>query len=443
MFAPPPGGVADLTLPLTYFDHIWLDFHRIRRVLFYKLPITKLDFIQNIIPSLKDSLALKHYTPFAGNIACPINSSGYPELRHVMGDLVSVTFSEIDMDFNYLIGAHPHDAKDFYHFVPRLAEPKDASGVQLAPVLAIQVTLFPNLGVSIGFTNHHVAGDGATIVRFIRAWALLHKFGGHEQFLWKALIPFYDRSVIKDPYGQAMSIWEEKKKNNLEMRDIVTPQRKVRGKFTIKRDDIEKLKILTLSRRRSTLTHVTSFTVTCAYVWTCLIKSEYAIREEIIDDNVMEFFLCAADCRTRLNPPLSQSYFGNCIVSYIARTRHADLAGKEGFTIAVELIGEVIQKRMKDEEWILSGSWFKELDTVHWNRKLTVAGSPKHNLSATDFGWGSPAKYEIVSIHDDDGISMSLSKSKDCDGDLEIGLSLSKTRMNAFAAIFTHGLSFL
>ncbi|KAF3627064.1 hypothetical protein FXO38_28935 [Capsicum annuum] len=379
----------------------------------YTAGITKLDFIQNIIPSLEDSLALKNYTPFAGNIACPINSSGYPELRHVMGDFVSVTFSEIDMDFNYLIGAHPHDAKDFYHFVPRLAEPKDASGVQLAPVLAIQVTLFPNLGVSIGFTNHHVAGDGATIVRFIRAWALLHKFGGHEQFLSKALIPFYGRSIIKNPYGQAMSIWEEKKKNNLEMRDIVTPQRKVRGKFTIRREDIEKLKILTLSRRRSTLTHVTSFTVTCAYVWTYLIKSEYVIREEIIDDNGMEFFLCAADCRTRLNPPLSQSYF------------------------------EVIQKRMKDEEWILSSSWFKELDTIHWNRKLTVAGSPKHNLYATDFGWGSPAKYEIVSIHDDDGISMSLSKSKDCDGDLEIGLSLSKTRMNAFAAIFTHGLSFL
>ncbi|PHU04277.1 hypothetical protein BC332_25099 [Capsicum chinense] len=198
-----------------------------------------------------------------------------------------------------------------------------------------------------------------------------------------------------------------------------------------------------LLRRPITLTHVTSFTVMYAYVWTCLVKSEYAIREEIIDDNVMEFFICAADCRARLNPPLSQSCFGNCIVGFIARTRHADLSGKEGFTIAVELIGEVIQKRMEDEEWILNGSWFKELDTVHWNRKLTVTGSPKHDLHAADFGWGRPAQYEIVSIHDDDGISMSLSKSKDFDGDLEIGLSLSKTRMHAFAAIFTHGLSFL
>ncbi|KAM3204267.1 hypothetical protein P3L10_027676 [Capsicum annuum] len=566
--APPPGGVAELTLPLTYFDHIWLDFHRIRRVLFYKLPITKLNFIQNIIPSLKNSFWTEalNTAVYVINLSPTVALNGdvpdrvwsgknisYDHLRvfgcksfvHVPKDERSkldvktrqsifigygqdefgyhfydsvekklvrsrdVVFFEdqtiedfdkaekvdsqsseslVDVDivpltttpeenqvdnedmimfrmtskkllilqyrwvfwvkyedgnpiplykarlvvkgFNQKKGVdfdelfspivkmaairvvlglaasldlevEQMDVKtSFLHsdldggLLHILAEPKDASGEQLAPVLAIQATFFPNLGVSIGFTNHHdVAGDGATIVGFIRTWALLHKFGGHEHFLSKELIPFYDRSV--------------------------------RGTFTIRRDDIEKLKILMLLRRPSTLTHVTSFTVMYAYVWTCLVKSEYAIREEIIDDNVMEFFICAAD------------------LAFIARTRHADLSGKEGFTIAVELIGEVIQKRMEDEEWILNGSWFKELDTVHCNRKLTVAGSPKYDLYAADFGWGRPAKYEIVSIHDDDGISMSLSKSKDFDGDLEIGLSLSKTRMNAFAAIFTRGLSFL
>ncbi|KAM3343530.1 phenolic glucoside malonyltransferase 1-like [Capsicum galapagoense] len=444
--APSPGGVAELTLPLTYFDHVWLTFHRVRRILFYKLPINKPDFINNIIPPLKDSLslALKHYAPLAGNVACPINLNGYLELCYVIGDSVSVTFSETNMDFNYLIGDHPRNATDFYHFVPQLAEPKDAPGVQLAPVLAIQVTLFPNFGVSIGFTNHHVAGDGATIVGFIRAWAELHKFGGHEQFLSKEFIPFYDRSVIKDPYGQGMSIWKEMKKRNLEMRDNVTlPEHKVRSTFTIRRDDIEKLKNLISSRRRNTLTPVTSFTITCAYLWTCLIKSEDAIKEDIMDDNLTEFFGCEGDCRTRFNPPLPQSYFGNCIVGYFARTRHADLAGKEGFTTAVEIIRESIRKRMKDEEWIMNGSWFKELNTIDENRMLSVAGSPKHDLYAADFGWGRAAKLEVISVDSGVGISMSLSKSKDFDGDLEVGLSLSKTRMNAFAAIFTHGLNFL
>ncbi|KAM3343513.1 phenolic glucoside malonyltransferase 1-like [Capsicum galapagoense] len=445
--APPPCGVAELTLPLTYFDHTWLAFHRTRQILFYKLPISKPNFIQNIIPPLKDSLSLtlKHYIPLAGNVACPLNSNGYPELRYVTGGSVSVTFSETDMDFNYLIGDYPRNAKDFYHFVSPLAEPKDAPGVQLAPVLAIQVTLFPNLGVSIGFTHHHVAGDGVTLLGFIKAWAMLHKFGGNEQHLSKEFIPFYDRSVLKDPYKQGMYIWEEIKQRNIEMRDIVTPpEHKVRGTFTIKRDDIEKLKNLILSRRQSTLSHVTSFTLTCAYVWTCLLKVEGAIGEEIIDDNVLKFFVCAGDSRVRFNPPLPQSYFGNCLVGYVARTTHADLVGKEGFTIAVELIGKSIKKWMKDDdEWIMNSSWRMQFSDVDWKRTISVAGSPKLDFYATDFGWGRAAKYELVSLDNGDAISMYLSKSKDFDGDLEVGLSLSKTQMNAFAAIFTHGLGFL
>lgn len=453
--APPPGGATEVILPLTYFDHVWLGFRRMRRILFYKLSIFKPDFVQNIIPPLKNSLSLtlKHYTPLAGNVACPLDTNGYPELRYVTGDSVSVTFFETDMNFNYLIGDHPRKAKDFYHFVPKLGEPKDAPGVQLAPLLAIQVTLFPNLGVSIGFTNHHVVGDGATIAGFIKAWALLHKFGGHEQFLSNELIPFYDRSVVKDPYGQGMSIWEEMKSKNLDMRDVMTPppEHKVRGTFTIKRDEIEKLKNFILNSRRrgsssTTLTHVTSFTVTSAYIWTCLIKSEDAIGEEmIIDDSVMECFGCAADFRARFNPPLPQSYFGNCIVGYVTKSiRHVDLVGREGFKIAVESIGEVIQEKMKDDEWVLNGDWLKVYDNVDVIRSFSIAGSQKHDLYAADFGWGRAAKLEFISIdNDDDGISMSLSKSKDFDGDLEIGLCLSKTRMNAFASIFTHELSFL
>lgn len=55
----------------------------------------------------------------------------------------------------------------------------------------------------------------------------------------------------------------------------------------------------------------------------------------------------------------------------------------------------------------------------------------------------SPKKVEFISIDSSDGVSMSISKYKDSDGDLEVGLSLPKTRMSAFAIIFTHGLSFL
>lgn len=54
------------------------------------------------------------------------------------------------MDFDSLDGNdHPRNAKDIYHFVPQLKEPKDVLEVQFTPVLAIQVTLFPNHGISV------------------------------------------------------------------------------------------------------------------------------------------------------------------------------------------------------------------------------------------------------------------------------------------------------
>nr|XP_025883531.1 malonyl-coenzyme:anthocyanin 5-O-glucoside-6'''-O-malonyltransferase [Solanum lycopersicum] len=444
--APPPGGATEVILPLTYFDHVWLGFRRMRRILFYKLSISKPDFVQNIIPPLKNSLSLtlKHYTPLVGNIACPLNSSGYPELCYVTGDSVSDTFTETDMDFNHLIGNHPRNANDFYPFIPQLAQPKDAPGFKLVPVLAIQVTLFPNLGISIGFSNHHVACDGNIIVKFIRTWGLLNKLRGDEQCLANELIPFYDRSVIKDPYKQGTIIWDEMKQNMPEIGDIIVipPLDRVRGTFIMERNNIVKLKNLILSRRPN-LSYVTSFTITCAYIWTCLIKSKFAIEDEMIDEDVMEIFGCVADCRSRLNPPLPQSYFGNCLVTIASKASRVELVGKEGFITAVEVIGEAIKSQMKDVELILNCSWYREFCGINMKHTLSVSGSPKFNLYEVDFGWGRPEKIEIISIDNSSGISMSISKYKDSHGDLEVGLSLPKTRMNAFVAIFNHGLSFL
>ncbi|XP_015170583.1 anthocyanin 5-aromatic acyltransferase-like [Solanum tuberosum] len=449
--APPTCATDKLTLPLTCFDTLWiLHNHHIPRILFYKLHnIDKNSFIQNIIPTLKHSLSLtlKHYLPLAGNLVCPWNSTGYPELRYVKGDSVSVTFSEsTDMDFDYLVSNdHTHNAKDFHPFVPKIAEPKDASGVQFAPVLAIQVTLFPNHGISISFLSHHVVGDESTIVGFIKSWALLNKNNENDEFI---IIPFYDRSIVKDPYGLGDCIWEETKKHKTKMSYIiVTPppppdnnNNIVRGTFTIRRDHIDKLKNLILSKRPS-LTHVTSYTVTGGYVWSCLVKSEVAT--EIIDENVMEYFGCAVNYRARFDPPLPSSYFGNCIIWYIASTKHVDLVGNnEGFIIATESIAEIIYKRNKDEEYVLNGDWLKEVGAAsNKGRYLAIAGSPKYDLYEADFGWGKPKKWHFIFFGS--GLLMSLSKSKDSDGDLEIGLYLPKTRMNAFAAIFTDGLSVL
>lgn len=72
---------------------------------------------------------------------------------------------------------------------------------------------------------------------------------------------------------------------------------------------------------------------------------------------------------------------------------------------------------------------------------FAIAGSPKYDLYEADFGWGKPQKWHFVFFGS--GLLMSLGKSKDSNGDLEIGLYLPKTRMDAFATIFSDGLTVL
>nr|GMD42717.1 malonyl-coenzyme:anthocyanin 5-O-glucoside-6'''-O-malonyltransferase-like [Ipomoea batatas] len=442
----PAGNATEMSLPLTLFDMPWLFLYRImRRLLFYRLPISRDTFIETICPKLVSSLSLTltHFLPLAGNLVSPSDSCIKPELRYMPGDSVSITFAESGDDFNSLIGNHPRDVNDFYPFVPRLTEEKHIGGAQIVvPILAVQVTFFPGFGLCIGTTHHHVAGDGNTMMSFVKAWAMISKLGGDLEFIAEKSPQFYDRSIVNDPYGVGDLMFEEMKKVakvELSEAEISTPRiNKVRATYIMRWRDIEKLKNLVAARQRAREVHISAFTVTCAYVWTSLVKARVAIGEQS-EDNKMEYFSCVADCRSRLNPPLPASYFGNCLVRCFVKSKHGVLVGSEGFLTAAELIGETVQERVNDQEWILNREvWLSELKISDPQRVVAVAGYPRLDIYAADFGWGKPEKVEFVTI--DGGNLMSICKGRDSEGDIEIGLAMPRTKMDAISTIFADGL---
>ncbi|KAI3472303.1 hypothetical protein Pfo_030852 [Paulownia fortunei] len=445
LVAPPADGeVAEQTLPLTFFDIAWLHFHPIQRLLFYQFPCSNTHFLETMVPSFKKSLSqtLKHFLPLAGNLIYPLNS-GMPELRYVPGDSVSVTIAESSEahDLNYLTGNHPRDADEFYAFFPDLPPPKTEpeSGFKIIPLLAVQITLFQGTGICIGFNNNHTVGDASSIVGFIKAWSSVAKLGGDHEFLAAThLLPLYDRSVVKDPSGLADIYWNQMKHFKIESLPLSFPTNKVRATYILQKNDIQKLRNL-VQAKKATLIHLSSFTITTAYVWTCLAKSA-AEAGEVVDDNEPEYFGFAVDARQRTNPPIPAAYFGNCVGLAVAESTHSELKGDDGFLIAVELIGEVISKKVNNKEEFLRDAedWPSKFGAMIGKRLFGVAGSPKFDLYDADFGWGKPKKYESVSI-DGDG-SMSLCKSREFEGGLEIGLSLSNKKMDAFAAFFSIGL---
>ncbi|KAL0428991.1 UNVERIFIED_CONTAM: Malonyl-coenzyme:anthocyanin 5-O-glucoside-6'''-O-malonyltransferase [Sesamum radiatum] len=438
------GGAAGQSVPLTFFDVIWLYVHQIQRLLFYPSPCSTTTFLETIVPNLKKSLSqtLRNYLPLAGNLIHPLNSD-MPQFRYVPGDSVSVTFAEAsaDFDFDYLTGNQARDSDEFYAFAPDLPASKtdSESGLKIIPLLAIQVTLFPGIGICVGITNHHAIGDASSIVGFIKAWSRAAKLGENQQLSAEnQSLPFYDRSAIKDPSDRANSFWNQMRLFPLASNHSKLPTNRVRATFILRKNDIQILKNLALAGEPA-LIHLSSFTVTTAYVWSCLAKSAAESGEEV-DDNEPEYFGFAVDARHRLDPPVPATYFGNCVAIVVVDSTHGLLRGRDGFVAAVKSVGELITNKANNKDEILrdADDWLVKFGLLMGKRLIGVAGSPKFDLYDTDFGWGRPEKYESVSI-DGDG-SISLCKSREFEGGLEIGLSFPKKKMDAFAAVFAHGL---
>ncbi|KVI08029.1 malonyl-coenzyme A:anthocyanin 3-O-glucoside-6''-O-malonyltransferase-like [Cynara cardunculus var. scolymus] len=433
--SPPPATVDDRSLPLTFFDISWLPFHPVHHLFFYDLPITKTHFIETVIPNLKRSLSitLQHFFPFAGNLIVFPTPTRKPEIRYLEGDSVALTVADCTLEFNDLTGNHPRDCDKFYHLIPQL--PKAAKGPDhvTIPVFAVQVTLFPDCGISIGMTNHHFLADASTRFYFLKAWTSFARCGSDESFLANGTLPFFDRVVnypkLDESYLKNAKV--ETFCEGYQPQSLSGPTDKVRVTLILTRTVIDRLKKW-VSTQLPTLAYVSSFTVACGYFWSCIAKSR---------NDELQLFGFTINCRARMDPPLPAAYFGNCVVPCIAMAKTALLMnGKEGFLTAAKLLGENLHKILTDKDGVVKdiGPLDELLSQGMPTTIIGVAGTPRLHFYDLDFGWGKPRKHETISIDYNDSIS--LSACKESTEDLEIGVSLSATEMEAFVNIFHGGL---
>ncbi|MED6161214.1 hypothetical protein PIB30_058588 [Stylosanthes scabra] len=430
---------SSTSLPLTFFDILWLRLPPVQRVFFYGFPHQPSFFYDAILPKLKHSLsvALSYYFPLAGTLTWP-HHSDKPIITYNVGDTLSLIVAESDADFNHLSGSDLSEALEIHHLVPELIISDDE-----ATVLALQVTLFPNYGFSIGVTSHHAVLDGKSSTSFIRSWAYLcNRLGDSSSLcdLPPELSPFFDREIVKDPKGleaKYLSDWLKQggpNNRSLKVWNLPVPEDSVRGLFKLSRSNIESLRKLVVSKKKETMNlHLSSFVISLAYAVVCRAKAEKVNSNRV-------FVGVNADCRARMDPPLPPTYFGNCIGGRLAVAETKGLLGEDGIVFAVESLSNALET-LKDG--VLSGAenWSSLLhDGLHSDDKLmSAAGTPRFEVYGNDFGWGKPKKVEMVSI--DRTGAFCFSDSSNGDG-VEIGLVSNKESMDAFASLFLQGLAF-
>ncbi|KAF8388336.1 hypothetical protein HHK36_027002 [Tetracentron sinense] len=432
----PPDSVTQTSLPLTFFDLRWLRLPPVQTVFFYDYPHSKTHFIDSFLPKLKHSLSLtlQHFYPLAGNLIWPPESEN-PFILSVTGDSVSFTIAESNTDFYHLSGNHARNVTESHPLVPHLP-----ISDTVASVLALQVTVFSNGGFCIGITMHHGVLDGQSSAMFFKSWASICRSG--DSSLSPELVPFYDRSLIKDDPEGLEKVYsrptESKTEFNNNRRSLVVmdckaPPNSVRSTFELSRADIERLRKRVLEQ--TPLLHVSTFVLTCAYTWVCLVRADLKnLRKKRI------CFVFAVDCRTRLDPPVPITYFGNCISCCMVHAKTCDVKGEDGLGIAVEEFYKVIRGL---DNGVLIGME-KEIPADPSEEReapFGIAWSNRFRVYETDFGCGRPRKVEMISI--DKSGAMSLLESRDGSGGVEIGLVLNKQEMEAFASMFVNGLKAL
>ncbi|MFS8023798.1 putative transferase [Helianthus anomalus] len=285
--SPPPATVGNRSLPLTFFDNMFLLHFPINQLFFYEFPHSKPHFMQTIVSNLKQSLSitLQHFFPFTSNlIAFPSNHhSRKPEIRYVEGDSVRFTLAECDLDF------------------------KDLAG---------------------------------TKYDFLKAWTSIARHGTDGLLLADQALPVFDRLVQYPESLDKMFVNQPRVETlNLEYQppELVGSSYKVRATFILIKEKINLIKKW-IATELPALGYVSSFSIACAYVWSCIAKSRVEI-ENLKSQDELERFVCLANFRSRMDPPLPPTYFGNCVGPCVAISKSTLLAGNKGFLIAVESLG--------------------------------------------------------------------------------------------------------
>ncbi|XP_028806210.1 phenolic glucoside malonyltransferase 1-like [Neltuma alba] len=460
--APPPSS-AKSSFCLTFFDLLWLRLHPVERLFFFSVPhLNPSSFFHSIVPKLKRSLSLtlKHFLPLAGNIVWP-SDSPKPIVLHTPGDAVSLAIAVSDCDFDQVLDKSPRDASLSRAFVPNL----DSSD-SFASAISLQITLFPYKGFCVGMSSHHACLDGKSSTMFMKAWAYLCRTEAESEssgLLPQELEPCLDREVIVDPRGIGVAYingWSgldptQNQKNqplSLKILSGMFPplvDDSARAIFELKRGDLNKIKERVLLKWENHETKeeredssklpkppiLSTFVLTTSYFLFCIAKA--IDRSETKRKKLLFCFF--ADCRTRLEHPISENYFGNCVMSQIIETQPEDFTDEDGVVIIAKKILRKIRKIQKEKgaldgaETLFSrrSSQSAEGNEVQY---IAVAGSSRFGVYETDFGCGRPEKVEITSA--DRGITMAMAESKDGDGGVEVGLVLKKHVMDQFASLF-------
>ncbi|EXB62316.1 Anthocyanin 5-aromatic acyltransferase [Morus notabilis] len=252
---------------------------------FYEFPHPTNHFFETLLPTLQ------HFFPLAANLVCP-PPPAMPHILFTEGDSsVPLTIVDSAANFHSLSANHPQPVRALPRFVPELPPTRVGGVARVSPLLALQVTVFPNAGICLVWFNH-AAADGREFHHFMKSRALVCKTGGDLTRLDSDLqLPSHDRTAIKDPDGLdrvLLDTWRCLASSTCNDREDVEPVVLLDSHA----DNVRATLVLRCvtnqlaSDENSRPFYISTFVVACALIWVSLAKSEEITeKNSSVDDD--------------------------------------------------------------------------------------------------------------------------------------------------------------
>jgi hypothetical protein len=449
----PSSGEATLperSLPLTYLDAMWLHTLPVERVFFFHHAQEHGGAALDVLLSnLQDSLskALRSFYPLAGRLRLTPGTPNRYELHYQPGDGVSFTVAEYDhVGVDELTKDGPREVGKIAPLVP----PLPVGGA----VLALQATVLRCGGLAIGVTVHHAACDGACSTHFLRTWAWEAASRGvvapEPPVIGRTFI--HDRDDLYDAFARPRS-YRDRDGKPVKLPGVVD---KLLATFTLSEEHLRSIKdtVEHEAARRGLSPpppRVTSIVATYGFIWHCHYWAKEGggggKGEPSGGASDRAYAVFAADHRARLDPPVPARYLGNCVGLCFASASRKELVtgtGASGLFASCSAVASAIDEATRHGDG-KRGCWDGCLERVveayGAGVPLTLAGSPRFRVYDIDFGFGRPAKVEIVSVARTG--AMSVAEGRGGTGGMEVGISLPPDGMARFQRCFADAVACL
>ncbi|KAH7522633.1 hypothetical protein FEM48_Zijuj07G0159500 [Ziziphus jujuba var. spinosa] len=307
-----------------------------------------------------------------------------------------------------------------------------SSGIHSYPLLLLQVTYFKCGGVSLGVGMQHHVADGFSGLRFINIWSDIARTG-----LDIALIPvpFIERTPFRA---------REKPKPSFQHIKFQQPPLKIDDQNTRTTASIFKLSPNYINRLKAKFKEeydshnkirYTMFEMLTGHVWKC------ACKARALADDQKTILYIPVDVRSRMQPNLPPSYFGNGIfgTSPIAYAGHI-LSNPTWY--AATLVHYAIERI--DDDYVRSAIDFLELQpdipaiapgrNAFRSPNLVIVSWVRLPIYDADFGWGRPIYMGPGGIGNDGHAYILPSPTND--GSLMLAIALRSQVMEAFEKLF-------